>query len=98
MSLLKKGHPRAHGTEMCPAGSGVSPGRDTPHPLRAACSVLGYCSGKRFFHKFRSGSCPDLCSEGSKGRQRICSQHLLSMCFPNDVKYSCPGGLETLFG
>lgn len=32
-SLLKQGHPRAHGTGLCPDGSGMSLVMETPQPL-----------------------------------------------------------------
>lgn len=34
----KKGHPRAHSTELCPDSSGISPVRETPHTLWAIYS------------------------------------------------------------
>lgn len=30
-SLLQEGHPTAHGTGLCPGGSGMCPARETPH-------------------------------------------------------------------
>lgn len=40
-------HPGAHGTELCPAGSGTSPGREAPHALWAV-PVLGHCAVRKF--------------------------------------------------
>ncbi|TRZ07525.1 hypothetical protein HGM15179_019579 [Zosterops borbonicus] len=36
-SLLKQGHPRAHGTGLCPDSSRISPVRETLQPLWAIC-------------------------------------------------------------
>lgn len=40
VSLIKQGHLRAHGTGLCPDGSGLSPVEETPHPLWATCSSV----------------------------------------------------------
>lgn len=45
-SLLKQSHPGAHGTGLNPDGLGISPERETPHPLWVICSVLGYLHNK----------------------------------------------------
>lgn len=41
---------QAHGTGLCPEGSGRSPVREAPQPLRTICSVLSHCIEKQILH------------------------------------------------
>lgn len=49
--LLQQGHPRAQG--LCPAGSGMSPGKETP--LWAICSSARSLHSKLFFLRREMG-------------------------------------------
>lgn len=44
VSLLQQTHFRAQDTGLCPDSSGISPVRETQHPLQTICSGLGHCT------------------------------------------------------
>lgn len=59
-SLLKQGCPGVHCAGLYPDGSGISLGRETPHPLWVFCSVHGHYTVKHASSRSGGTSVPQL--------------------------------------